>query len=310
MLGILDVGSNTVHLLVLDPAPHARPAPLAQERRIVPLMLHLDQSGGITAEGMGMLTAAVTDCVNLAREWGVTELVGMATSALHEIPHGRDAVRHVEDLAGIPLRVLTGAEEAEFTFIAARRWAGWGAGRLLVCDIGGGSLQLAQGASELPAQAFSLPLGAGLLTHQFLPSDPGGREECETLVQHVRATLAHVISPLTSSAPDRVLGTSKMLRSLGRLAGFRRTHTMEGRILRRDHLEDWTERLGRMPLDARLQLPGMTPERARQVFAGAVVASETMRALNIDELETCPWALREGVLLQFIDPRNNFDSSE
>lgn len=302
MLGILDIGSNTVHLLVLDPTPHARPAPLAQERSIVPIMQHLDAQGALTPEGMTLVLDGVRLALQAAETHRVDELIGMATSALREIPNGRHVLDRAAELAGTHFHVLTGAEESEFTFVAARRWAGWGAGRLLVCDIGAGSLQLALGAAELPEQAFSLPLGAGRLTHQFIADDPATPEQREALAEQVHSTLAQAATSLADRPPDRVLGTSKMLRSLGRLAGFRRHHVMEGRVLRLEQLEDWTDRLGRMELTARLQLPGMTSERAHQVFAGAVIATEMMRTLGIEELETCPWALREGMVLQYIDP--------
>lgn len=301
MLGILDIGSNTVHLLVINPTPHAFPAPLAQERTIVPLMRHLDASGAITDEGIELLLQSVRTAVAAAEQYDIDEMVGMATSALREIPNGPDVLRRVGEVAGTEIRVLTGTEEAEFTFIAARRWAGWGAGRMLVCDIGGGSLQIAQGASGMPDQAFSLPLGSGRLTHQFITSDPAAPEQREALAEQVRATLQHVTQPLASAhRPDTVLGTSKVLRSLGRLAGH--AHPRGGRVLRLDALADWTQRLGHMDLSQRLQLPGMTAERAHHVYAGAVTATELMRAMQVDEMETCPWALREGLLLQYIDP--------
>jgi len=300
-LGILDIGSNTVQLLVVEPAPHISPTPRLQQRRVVPIMRHLDEREAITAEGISLLRAAVDEALIFARSHKVEQLIGIATSALHEVTNGAAILEELGERAGTPLRVLTGTQEAEFTFLAARRWVGWSANRLLLADIGGSSLQLAQGTGEIPEQAFSLPLGSGRLTHQFLSSDPAPPTELAELRAHVRSVLGHLGTTLTSHRPHRVVGTSKILRTLGRVAGEPHTHR-ESRIIHVDELEHWSDRLSRTPAARRLELPGITPERAHHIVAGSIVAVETMRAMGVTVFETCPWALREGLLLQFIDP--------
>jgi exopolyphosphatase/guanosine-5'-triphosphate,3'-diphosphate pyrophosphatase len=215
-----------------------------------------------------------------------------------------EVLDRVRSETGVDLQVLDGDDEARLTFLAVRRWFGWSAGRLLVLDIGGGSLELAVGIDEEPDAALSLPLGAGRLTRDHLSGDLPSEEDVRALRKLVRARVAEVVRPLArSGVPDRVVGTSKTFRSLARLAGA--APSSEGvyaqRSLRREDVAGWVPRLARMPLAERAQLPGVSAGRARQLLAGAVVAEAAMDLLGVEELQICPWALREGIILRRLD---------
>jgi exopolyphosphatase/guanosine-5'-triphosphate,3'-diphosphate pyrophosphatase len=200
--------------------------------------------------------------------------------------------------------VLPGEDEARLTFLAVRRWFGWSAGRLMCLDIGGGSLELATGLDEVPEVAYSLPLGAGRLTRDRLPGDPPRRKDLAALRVHVDEVLAAAAPVLLAAGPpDRGVVTSKTFRSLARLDGA--APYAEGprkrRMLRRKGLEGLVELLAEMSASERARLPGVSPSRAQQLLAGAVVAAASLRALGLDEVEVCPWALREGVVLRRLD---------
>jgi len=303
-LGVLDIGSNTVHLLVVDAVPDARPDPAADEGSTVRLMRYLDDDGAITEEGVETLGAAVRKAVKAAEKFGVDEMVGIATSAIREASNGPEVLAHLSDLAGVELQVLSGREEAELTFLAARRWHGWAAGRLLLLDIGGGSLEIATGLDERPDYAVSVPLGAGRLTRRFLLSDPPTEQEVREAKSHAKKVLASVAKDLAKlPPPDHVVATSKTFRSLARLAGQQVAVVgpEERRRMRLADLADWTPRLAKIPAEQRMELPGITPERTYQIVGGAIVAQRAMKALGVDELEICPWALREGVILRRLD---------
>src|SRR6476661_3703737 len=202
-------------------------------------------------------------------------LFAFATSALRESPNGEAVIARVRDETGIELEALSGSDEARMTFLAVRRWFGWSAGRLLVVDIGGGCLELASGLDEEPDVAISLPLGAGRLTRERLPGDPPTESDARELRSHVRTTLAeHVRHLLTSGAPDRAVGTSKTMRSLARIAGAapRAEGPFVRRTLTRDDLRSIVATVGPMQTDARSLLPGVSEGRARQLYAGALVA--------------------------------------
>ncbi|MDX2828679.1 Ppx/GppA family phosphatase, partial [Streptomyces ipomoeae] len=170
-LGVLDVGSNTVHLLVVDAHPGARPLPAHSHKVELRLAQLLDEAGAIDPDGVEKLIGVVHEALQAAEDKGVEEMLPFATSAVREASNADDVLARVKDETGVELQVLTGAEEARLTFLAVRRWFGWSAGKLLVLDIGGGSLEIAYGIDEEPDAAVSLPLGAGRLTAGWLPDD-------------------------------------------------------------------------------------------------------------------------------------------
>lgn len=303
-LGVLDIGSNTVHLLVADVRPGGRPLAATSQRTVLRLMRYLGPDGEIVPEGVSALVAAVTEARKVAASESVDELLATATSAVREAANGPEVIALIEEALGQPLQVLGGETEARYTFLAVRRWFGWAAGQILLFDIGGGSLEIAAGADELPEAAASLPLGAGRMTVQFFPDDPPGEEAVERLRRHARATLAPVADAFGAFArPDHVVGSSKAIRSLAKLVGYPVPgwSGIERMLLPRASLGSWIPRLARIPASARQELPGITPDRTFQIVAGAVVLHEAMRALDVDELEVSPWALREGVLLRYIE---------
>ncbi|MEU9397241.1 Ppx/GppA phosphatase family protein [Streptomyces sp. NPDC048324] len=303
-LGVLDVGSNTVHLLVVDAHPGACPLPAHSHKAELRLAQLLDDSGAIGPEGIEKLVAVIHECLQAAEDKGVEDVLPFATSAVREARNADDVLARVKAETGVELQVLTGAEEARLTFLAARRWFGWSAGKLLVLDIGGGSLEIAYGMDEEPDAAVSLPLGAGRLTAGWLPGDPPGAEPIRALRRHVRAQIARTVGEFSRlGTPDHVVGTSKTFKQLARLGGAARS--TEGlyvqRELKRESLEAWVPKLAEMTTAQRAELPGVSEGRAGQLLAGALVAEGAMDLFGVDSLEICPWALREGVILRRLD---------
>jgi len=170
----------------------------------------------------------------------------------------------------------------------------------LMVDIGGGSLELAVGVNEVPDVAVSLPLGASRLTKDHLDGDPFSKKSIRNLRDHIEANLAEVLPTLLMhQETDRAIATSKTLRTLARLCGD--WIDGNGKKLRIDSLRKITPKLADMTQEQRSELPGVSVTRAKQITAGAFVAESVMRSLDIDELEICPWALREGIILKWLD---------
>ncbi len=303
-LGVLDVGSNTVHLLVVDAHPGAHPDAVRSHKAELHLAALLSPDGSLGQAGTDALVAAVTAARVEAEREGVEDLVAFATSAVRDATDSAEVLTRVRDESGVDLQVLPGADEARLTFLAVRRWFGWSAGRLLCLDIGGGSLELATGTDEEPDVALSLPLGAGRLTRDLLPGDPPKRREVTALRDHVRTVLADAVTAIDAAGEaERAVATSKTFRSLARLDGA--APYAEGprvpRSLRRSGLERLVELLAGMRAVDRARLPGVSPSRAQQLLAGAVVAHEALDALGLDSVDICPWALREGLILRRLD---------
>ena len=171
-LGVLDVGSNTIHLQVMDAHPGARPTPTTNYKVELRLTEYLDVSGAISSGGIELLDNAIREAVAHAHENETDEILAFATSAIRDATNGSLIIAEINKKHEIDLQVLNGDDEASMTFLAVRRWLGWSAGKLLVLDIGGGSLEIANGINENPDTTLSLPLGASRLTRDFLSGDP------------------------------------------------------------------------------------------------------------------------------------------
>jgi exopolyphosphatase/guanosine-5'-triphosphate,3'-diphosphate pyrophosphatase len=303
-LGVLDVGSNTVHLLVVDAHRGAQPVPQHSRKSQLRLAEHIDSSGDLTKAGADALVGAAVSAREEADELDCDELLAFATSAVRDAGNSSRVLKRVAKEAGVSLSVLSGDDEARLTFLAVRRWFGWSAGNLICLDIGGGSLELAAGQDEEPAQAFSVPLGAARLTRDWFSSDPPTKDEVAKLVSHVAD---HVEKPadrlLRSGPPDRVVATSKTFRTLARLAGAAPSSAgpRAVRLLTRTGLSQVHAFISRMASADLAELDGVSVGRAHQVLAGAVVAAGAMDALGVEQVELCPWALREGVILRRLD---------
>ncbi|OMH26968.1 exopolyphosphatase [Tersicoccus phoenicis] len=303
-LGVLDIGSNTVHLLLVDAYAGAQPAAFASHKRPLALVRHLDEQGRITAEGQAQLIGFVREAHDVARDHGAEDLLAFATSAIREAANGREVLDAIAERTAVTLMELPGDREAAVTFFAARRWFGWGAGTILDLDIGGGSFEMAMGDDELPARNVSVPLGAGRLTRDWLPEDPPTTASVKALRAHIKDTLAPVVSSFADlGRPTLVAGTSKTFRSLARIAGAAPSGAgpYVRRTLDRHDLSLWAQRMSAMSAGDRVNLPGVSELRARQVLAGALVAEAAMLAFDVEQLHICPWALREGLILRRLD---------
>jgi exopolyphosphatase / guanosine-5'-triphosphate,3'-diphosphate pyrophosphatase len=303
-LGVLDVGSNTVHLLVVDAHQGGRPIPAFSHKAELRLGEHLDSGNRLTEDCTQQLREFVFEALRIAEDKGVHELLAFATSAVRDAANGDELLAQIEAETGVAIRVLPGPDEARLTFLAARRWYGWSSGRLLLLDIGGGSLEIAAGHDEEPACAVSLPLGAGRLTRDWLPDDPPSADQVRRLRKHVRAEIATTAGTLLREGPpNHAVATSKTFRQLARIAGA--APSSDGpyvkRVLKHTDVTAIAERLALTTVEERAAMPGVSEGRAGQLAAGAIVADAAMDLFSLPVLEICPWALREGVILRRLD---------
>jgi exopolyphosphatase/guanosine-5'-triphosphate,3'-diphosphate pyrophosphatase len=312
-LGVLDVGSNTTHLLVVDAHRGAHPTPMHSEKTILRLAERITKSGELSKAGAEDLVRAVQDARQAALRQGCEEIMAFATSAVREATNAQKVLKRVAKETGVELAVLSGDDEARLTFLAARRWFGWSAGRLLVLDIGGGSLEVAVGRDEEPELAVSYPLGAGRITRTRFSNDPPSRSELVDTSAWLESELQGLRKQvIRDGEPDRVVASSKTFRSLARLTGA--APSTEGprvrRVLTDVGLRQLIAFISRMTAADLAELEGVSASRSHQLVGGALVAQAVMRALGVTELTICPWALREGVILRRLDHSDLDDHTE
>jgi exopolyphosphatase/guanosine-5'-triphosphate,3'-diphosphate pyrophosphatase len=308
LLGVLDIGSNSAQLQVFEARSGAPPLPTHAVKAPTLLGEAFGPDGAIEAAGVDRVVEAVNHAMSAARRLGVQQLYVFTTSAVRDAANRDVILDRVEAETSVRPQYLSGEDEARLTYLAVHQWYGWSAGRLLILDIGGGSMEIVLGRDAEPELAMSLPLGAGRLTREFLPDDPPSRDQLKALRTHVNATLREVADRLLwEGVPERAIGTSKTFKQLARLSGAppQRKGPFVRRSVTAKDLEAWIPRLAGMRAGERAKLKGVSRSRSRQIIAGAVVAKAGMKALNVDCVDVCPWALREGILLHYLQTTLN-----
>ena len=298
-LGVLDVGSNTVHLQIMDAHHGAAPLAFQSFKEEIRLAEYLTESGDLSQEGIRTLLATLTRLKNSAKDIKLDDMLAFATSAIREANNSEAVLEAVLENTGVDLQVLSGPDEARFTFLAVRRWVGWSAGDVILLDIGGGSLEIATGNQENPSYSNSVMLGANRMTRQFLSGDPFNEKSLNKLRSHIAETLQALKSEVGDNENRTAIGTSKTFRTLRRI---QQNFLPElGGSLTHEGLKIIVPKLSKMTQGQRAELPGVSSSRARQIVAGAMVAEGAMSALGIEKINQCPWALREGIVLQRLD---------
>jgi len=321
-LAVLDVGSNTVHLVVVDGQPDGAFVPLARERETLRLAEAAFPTMLLPERAVERLTDTVARMRARADELHADAVVGFATSAIREARNGIEALGRVREATGVAVTVLPGVEEARLTYLAARRWTAFSARRLLVVDIGGGSLEVAVGETDRPEIAESLPLGATRLSRRFVRSDPVHSEELVALRVHALALLGPLADRVRAQEHEVVCATSKTFRNLGALAralpeaptpphafGFAGIDGQTAPVLTREALDVVAGYLAGTNARQRSRLAGLDELRARNAVAGSQVAALVMQAFGLEQLVLAPWALREGVILTELARRDPWPST-
>ena len=307
---MLDIGSNTVHVVVVDGRPDGTFTPVAEEREVLMLAEAAFPRMELPEEAIERLTSSVATLSRFATEHRADALVAFATSAIREASNGMQALGRVREVTGVPVRVLPGVEEARLTYVAARAWAGAGRRRLLILDIGGGSLEIGGGDDERPELVASLPLGVTRLTRRFLREDPPAESGLVALRVHGLNLLGEVADRVRERPWDLVCATSKTFRTLARVAeelpatespsdrfGFAGVDGRTAPVLTAETINVLAGRLARSTRRQRSRMHGVSRLRAENVVAGSQLAALAMQAFGLSHLVLAPWALREGIII-------------
>jgi exopolyphosphatase/guanosine-5'-triphosphate,3'-diphosphate pyrophosphatase len=302
-ISVLDVGSNTVRLVVAD-AEDGVPLPVHTAKWRLRLSQQVKPGEPIPGEAVERLAEAVAAANRTATRWGAASPLAFATAMVRNAPNRQEVLRTVRARTGVPLCTMPGEVEAELTFLGARRWMGWRSGPLALMDIGGGSFEVAFGRGRLPDFVASLPLGAARLTHEFFADeDPPSAERVRALRRKVRHQLRDVAARIRWEGPRTAVVTSRTFQQLGRLCGAPpgRHGPFVARTLDSRDLGRSVDRLAALPAVERARLPGISAPRAAPRLAGAVVGHTAMKLIGLRTVTVCPWAIREGILLRHIE---------
>jgi exopolyphosphatase / guanosine-5'-triphosphate,3'-diphosphate pyrophosphatase len=302
-LAAIDIGTNSVHMIVVRVRPDFSFEIIDREKEMV--RLGAGGLGGrkLTQEAMSSALQALSKFERLARSHEVDEILAAATSATREAENGGEFLRTIERTTGIRPRIITGTEEARLIHLAAVYGVDTPT-TAVVIDIGGGSVEITRGTGEQVQFARSFKIGVIRLTERFVGSDPLSRRDERKLVRHIGGQTDSYLRQIVSAGYDRVIGTSGTILSIGSvaLAVERGTVPADVRNLRvpAKSIRRFRKLATRLDLEQRLQLPGLDARRGDLTVAGAVLLDSLLRTLEAEELTLCDLALREGLVLDYI----------
>ena len=303
-LAAIDIGTNSVHMLVVRVREDLSFEVIDREKAMVRLGAGGLDGKALTAEAMSAALQALAKFKRLAQARQVDAVLAAATSATREARNGGEFLSRIEQETGIRARVITGADEARLIHQAAVYGVDVGSGRAVVIDIGGGSVEITLGTAKNTQLARSFKLGVIRLTERFVRSDPLSNRDERRMVQHIHDEIDRYCAQITAAGFDRVIGTSGTILSLGVVASTmsRGTLPSELRNLRiaAKQIRRVRKTSVRLDLEQRLLLPGLDPRRADLMVAGTVLLDTILRRLGAEDLTLCDLALREGLVLEYV----------
>jgi exopolyphosphatase/guanosine-5'-triphosphate,3'-diphosphate pyrophosphatase len=303
-LAAIDIGTNSVHMIVVRVRPDLSFEVIDREKEMVRLGAGGLDGRALTPAAMAAGLQALSKFRRLADAHGVDEIIATATSATREAENGGDFLTAIADQTGIRARVIAGAEEARLIHIAAMYGIDLEGGLGVVIDIGGGSTEVTLGGATDVQLARSFKLGVIRLTERFVKSDPLSSRDERRLVKHIERETGDYLEQIRRRGFARVIGTSGTILSLGSVAaadeGTAATGELRNVRVSAKAIRRLRKRLTSMDQRERLDIAGLDPRRADISVAGSVLLDALLRTLETDEIVLCDLALREGLILDYV----------
>lgn len=301
----IDVGSNSIKLVVVDAAASDSFAVLAREKETVRLGHNTLRRGHLSAATIQRAADCIKRFRSIAEARGAERIFAVATASVREARNARQFIKEVDQRTGVRISILSAIEEARLIGIAASHGCATRGASIINIDIGGGSTEISLMRDGAPAQLFSVKLGAVGLTERYISTDPVKSKELRPMIEEVRAAMERPARELRGARWQQATGTSGTIISIGealRLRASEEERKIQGAQPAGDEivfsrLAQFNSRVAEMTVAERRAQPGISAQRSEIIIAGGQILEGSMRALGINVLRTCGWALREGVLI-------------
>lgn len=306
-LAAIDIGSNSVHMIVAGTRDNHTFEILDREKEMVFLGKSVFDHGRLTDEAVAAGLGAIMKFHKLALRHGVSDVRAVATSAVREADNGGEFLYAIAEHTGIVPQVITGAEEARYIYLSVRNAIDLSARSALVFDIGGGSVETIVGDARSMWLGRSLKLGVQRLRAEFGGGAPLGKRERKELEDHVRALAEPALLEARAAKFELCIGTSGTILALGqaahRLGGGEAWTNSTGQVVRLDELRALAERLIAVSPAERALIGGIDVARADSIHVGAVLLCTLLELAKQDRITLCEAALREGLVLDYLESR-------
>jgi exopolyphosphatase/guanosine-5'-triphosphate,3'-diphosphate pyrophosphatase len=302
-IAAIDIGSNSIHMIVCQIRADLSFEVVDREKDMIRLASGTLAKGRLPETNISTAMQTLAKFRRLAESHGVEEIITTATSAVREADNGGDFITQARQQVGLHVRVISGSEEARLIHLAAAYAVGTGAARAVTIDIGGGSAEITLGTAARMEMGRSFKLGVIRLAERFAQHDPLTNGDVGRLERHIRRETAGYLAQLRRRGFTRVIGTSGTILTLGMIAA--EESAFAGNDLRRlvvgaDDIRRLRKRLVSLPLEERLRMQGLDPRRADLARVGAILLEQLLERLGADEITLCDFALREGLILDYI----------
>ncbi|MDX6694135.1 MAG: exopolyphosphatase / guanosine-5'-triphosphate,3'-diphosphate pyrophosphatase [Blastocatellia bacterium] len=305
-LAAIDIGSNSIKMVVVDAAASDSFAVLAREKEVVRLGHATLREGHLSPEAIQSAAACLKRFRAVAEARGAERIVAIATASVREANNAAEFIDEVEGLTGVRVEVLSGVEEARLIGLAASQGCAARGVSLINVDIGGGSTEISLVRDRVPAELYSVKLGAVGLTESLIANDPPKQKELRALREEIRAALERPARELSGMRWQLATGTSGTIIAIGealRLRALRKAGKEDigaqtaGAEIPLERLARFNSRAAGMSASERRDIPGISAQRAEILVAGGQILEGAMQAFGISVLRSCDYALREGVII-------------
>ena len=300
-LAAVDVGSNSLHMVIAQIDTDGAATTLWRMKEMVGLGRASFPSHKLSQEAMDRAVVTLRRFGDMARRRGCEKVVAVATSAVREAENGGDFIQRARHEAGMYVKVVSAKEEARLIYVGVRHAVDLSEGPSLILDVGGGSVELIVADAREAVCLESRKLGAARMTAQFINTDPPARKQVAALLQHYQTELEPLWEPIKRLAPVRAIGTSGTMENLVMMCrNGRRMEDGKPLELVRDDLDQLVEKLLESDALQRVKIKGLDEKRQDQILAGALLVQLVLKRLDIRKLVLCSSALREGILLEYV----------
>ena len=303
-LAAIDIGSNSIKLAVADAADSHSFAVVSREKDVIRLGHETLRKGRLSRAAIERATSCIQRFKTIAETHQAEAIVAVATASVREAHNAAQFIQEVEQQTGLRVEILSGIEEARLIGLAASHGCSLKGATNINIDIGGGSTEISLFRNGTPLSLFSLKLGAVRLTEVYIHSDPPKPKALASLKAEIHAAFERPRRELRDAQWQEATGTSGTILSIG--AALRELSSNNGKQqavqptetdIPLSHLAALNARLARMDSSGRRNLARLNEQRAEIIVAGSHILEESMRALGINVIRTCDWALREGVII-------------
>ncbi len=300
-LAAIDIGSNSLKLVIIEAAASDSFTVLLQERERVRLGHETLRNKFLSREAIDLSANTIEKFRSIAESRAVNSIIAVATASVREAKNAAEFVREIENRTGVHIDVLSSIEEARLIGVAAAQFFGAGNQSLMNIDIGGGSTELSLMKNNEPHKLFSMKLGAVGLTEKFILSNPPKNKEIKMAQTEIAFALEQPLRKIKGETWQISSGTSGTILNLAALLNFEIAEKFSGKPqIQLKKLAALNKMLVALPLEKRANLPIFSPHRAEVIVAGGQILEGVMRALEIETLQPCAYALREGVIIDYL----------